>query len=159
MSDSLWVYRDYNPTTDEAFIYATWIDSFRESAFAEQLRPHTYAKGQHALIAGILKRPNAHITVACAPDNIAQIYGWICWEVARDAFVLHYVLTKRRPVDYQRMGVARGLIKPLAELSRPIYLSHLTHAGRDILNKHPMEKVALCLAYSPYLAADPEVSV
>lgn len=158
---SPWHYREYQPKSDESFIFSTWIDSYRSSQLAQTMRQHAYRNGQRALIRTILARPTARITVACAPDHTAQIVGWICWEhdPRKNAFILHYILTKRRPVNFQRLGIAWGLLKPLLQLSLPIYVSHMTHVADDILQKHPMEKVSALFAYSPYLAFMPEVDI
>lgn len=159
-SSAPWVLRDFAPG-DEAFIFATWLRSYRASRIAGALEPELYFFEQQKVIARLLK--SADVRVASSPDEARQIFGWIVGK-RPDArppaiAVVHYLFVKG---EYLEMGLGRKL---LAEIVPPagasVFFTHMPPAtspvdrngrkqrlaGHDVL-KH----LAPNAVYNPYLA-------
>jgi GNAT superfamily N-acetyltransferase len=88
---------------DHAFIYATWLRSYRDSNAARSLvdDPRFYYEYHHAIIEAILSRGS--VTVAVAIGDPKTILGYAVHEPR----TLHYVYVKH---GFRRMGIAKALL-------------------------------------------------
>ena len=103
---------------DTAFLFKSWLDSYRYSDFAKPLDSRTYYDGHHAVIERILDRPDTRIVVACLPDTPYVDLGF----AVAEADTLHFVYVKR---NARQFGVGSALLTAL-ELPASPRLSHVT---------------------------------
>ena len=97
--------RPFDRLSDEDFVYATWIKSFRDSPYARAIPTPLYTIGQRSRICAILDGAETIIHVACDPDTPELIYGYAVWG-NRD--MLHYVYVKGQ---YRKLGIAKALLQ------------------------------------------------
>ncbi len=89
--------------TDEPFIYATWLKSYRNSEFARHQTSDLYYAHQHDLIEKLMQ--GNQVNVAVIDESPDVVLGWAC---GRDG-ILQYVYTKKA---FRRLGIARKLTHP-----------------------------------------------
>lgn len=111
---------------DEAFVFDSWLNSYRNSPFSKNIRTTLYFEEHRKLI----QRICAKATVICAvnPEDGNHIYGWACAEPEHPLPVIHYVFVKDL---YRGFGVARLLIRELKVSSKFAYThdSGVRHEG------------------------------
>lgn len=91
---------------DVAFIFSSWLRSYRHSRFAQDLHTTIYFTEHHKVIESILQ--TCDVLVACDDKNPADIFGYICFERVEGQFVLHYIYTKQ---TYRMLGIATLLLE------------------------------------------------
>jgi hypothetical protein len=101
---------------DTAFLYKSWLDSYRYSDWGKQFDNRTYYDGHHAVIERVL--PRSRVVVACLPDNPTVDLGFAVGE----ADTLHFVYVKR---NFRQFGVASALLEAL-DLPKSPRISHVT---------------------------------
>ena len=116
--------------TDESFIYATWLRSYRNSEFARHQENDKYYWRQHDLIEKLMK--GNQVNVAVIDESPDVVLGWAC---GRNG-LLHYSYVKKA---FRRLGIAKKLVTPW---NAGAY-SHRTLMA-PLLMKHAL--------YDPYLA-------
>lgn len=142
---------------DQAFVYSSWLQSYRSSAFARPIPTHTYFDRHHAVLERILARPTTRIVVATPEDAPAVILGWAVTEgllrgSARDGAAgpvlitpttstptLHYVYVKEQ---FRKLGIARQLV---TRLGRRFAVTHRTAVVEGAMRRRPD------VVYDPYL--------
>lgn len=107
--------------SDHPFVFASWIKSFRFSAFAKHIPHDDYCRGQHDVVEELLAR--ARLVVAALPEDEDAILGYAVLEPD----VLHYVFVKER---FQRFGIGAQLVR---ELPETVVCTHRTYVADDIL--------------------------
>ena len=125
---------------DVSFIFSSWLKSFRNSFFAKPIDNTVYFSEQHKLIEKLVKQ--APVIMACNPDDISQIYGFICAQRIEGVFCLHYLYVKH---SFRKLGIGRALVNSFEHdsSSAGVYTHH-TACG-EIL-KHKFN-----LVYHPYI--------
>jgi GNAT superfamily N-acetyltransferase len=113
------VFRESKPE-DRAFIYSSWLRSYRDSEFARSLSTDIYFHGHRQVLERILDR--ATTIVACDPEDPDHIYGWLCHEMGYPP-ILHYVYVKH---PYRGMGLGKQLFAAFDQGGKFDY----THQGR-----------------------------
>lgn len=121
---------------DLAFIFSSWLKSFRESEFAKGIPTSLYYREHHRLIERLLER--AQVLVACNPESPSQIYGWICFERSR-ARVIHYVYVKQ---PFRELGIAKRLLEAALAGEEGFFYTHLGITDGKLKER---------AVYSPYL--------
>lgn len=107
---------------DLNFILNSWLVSYREH---KEEWPHDfYFKHHEAKIKALFEKPDRFF-IACAPDELDFIYGWLCAE----APVAHFAFVKRA---FRRNGVAKSLV---AAAGLPAY------------------SFVVCSCWTPYISA------
>lgn len=149
-----WAFRPYSRETDEALVFATWINTYRESSgFGRSMKPHTFSIGHHDAIERIMGWPGVNILMACAPDMPGQVFGYICYEAREQETIVHYLWVKGWPVRFQRHGVASALLACAAPGEQPtVIASHWTDMAERIVKHRPHLVAKYSLIYSPYFA-------
>lgn len=102
---------------DDAFIYSSWLKSYRQSPAAKEFSNDVYYSGQSRLIARLMKE--ATILLACSQDDEDQVYGYICFGPG----LLHYLYVKHA---YRGYGIARLLTERVT--TGPLEYTHLVPA-------------------------------
>jgi len=114
------VLRDYSPVSDEAFIFSTWIKSFRDSAFARAVPAPIYDRSQRARIENVLSRKDTYALIAKPKGTPELILGYCVGQVPN---IIHYVYVKK---DYRGNRITPKLFWYLQEWSRehPVLYTH-----------------------------------
>lgn len=140
--------REYNVSTEQAFVYNSWLHSYRSSRFAKSIDSKIYYTFHHMIIERILNRPTAKVLIATHKDTPDTILGYI----ALDAFkcpTIHFVYVKH---PFRCLGIGRALLKaargPKSEVSvSDLNYTHASESGTILLSKIPDIKAH----YNPYL--------
>lgn len=95
---------------DEAFIYGTWLRSFKATGIAARRIPERiYYSMHHRVIERILARPSCWGCVVFPDGDPGTILGYIIGEsTSSNGTVLHYAYVKSA---WRGMGVFRELLK------------------------------------------------
>lgn len=125
---------------DAAFIFNSWLKSFRDKGLAKPVCNEVYFSEQHKLVEKLLKRCTT--VIACNPTDPASIYGWACFERVEGTFVLHYAYVKQ---PFRGLGLAKEI---LAEAKHDWQTAGLfTHWTTSALKLHQKHN----LIYHPYI--------
>ena len=122
--------RTYNPDTDEALIYNSFLNSYIRNALKDTKYPlpsmirhidrSLFFKYYTSELNTIMLDPNLEVLVACWTARPDEIFGWC---IKQDANLI-YVYVKEK---YRGRGVARALVMKLFD-SQP-YIKYSTSAG------------------------------
>ena len=111
---------------DLSFIQNSWIRSFRKSVL--QINDNIYGREQHKLVNKLISRSNCWL--ACNPDELYQIYGYIIFEKLAEIGIMHYVYVKS---PYRRYGIATRLFKMIEHDSQyPCIVTHYTQWNKHL---------------------------
>jgi len=123
---------------DVAFVFNSWLKSFRNTGLSRSVQNEVYFSEQHKLIERLLKESTT--VVACNPTKPEDIFGWACFQWVDGIFVLHYVYVKHL---YRNLGLANELLAESAhDFSTAGLYTHWTHmallcAAKKNLLYHP----------------------
>lgn len=119
------------PTAEElAFVYDSWANSFRKSAWAGCVPNHMWEAVSREMMRGIVDR-GAVIVVAVTPIEGAEGRRVMGYAVAEpDRRVLHWLYVKR---DFRRVGIGRQLLTALAPPDEKWTYTCRTHASSSFL--------------------------
>lgn len=129
--------RDYEPFSDEEFVFHSWLKTYRNSPFAEGIRSSLYYPSQHRVIEQIIARSTVLMAVSKEDGN--HIFGYIVFE--KDPPVLHWMYVK---YSYRGMGM-ENLLLERSSLPCESFYSHFCY---DWVSYTKQRK----LQYHPYLA-------
>lgn len=90
---------------DKAFVFNSWLKSFRNGTFCNNVDNSIYYTNQHTVIDKLLEK--CTVSVCCNSEDPKIIYGYIVYEFIQGQFVLHYVYVKN---IYRRLGLAKKLL-------------------------------------------------
>lgn len=140
--DSLEV-RIYNPDEDKAFVYASWLNSYKYSSyFAKRIHPHIFFKGHQKVIDHLLAKPLIQVLVAHPKDDENTMLGYLCYERDQDLkAVVHFVYVKD---TFKKMGVARALFDCAEIATNAMKFTHWTLDVNDLMEKYPK------MVFDPY---------
>jgi hypothetical protein len=128
---------------DQNFVYASWLNNFKESPFAKRITHAVYFENQKRVIEKILERPGSSVIIACDIEDPWSIFGYLVYERTDDAPVIHYAFVK---AIFQKMGIMNTMLKAArVDLGSAVF-THWTSVSGDFLKKHPG------LTYDPYRA-------
>lgn len=123
---------------DTAFLFKSWLDSYRYSDWGKQLDSRTYYDGHHAAIERVLENPRTRVVVACLPDTPYVDLGF----AVSTGDTLHYVFVKRQA---RQFGVGSALLAAL-DLPPAPRISHVTGDWfRCFRSRYPTSR------WNPYL--------
>lgn len=123
---------------DEAFIYNSWLTSYRgSSSHISYIPPDIYFAAHHKAIERIFQRADTSVVVACLKGDENVILGYLVSE----ADVIHWVYVKQ---SFRRMGIARAMLDD-ALLTSEVWHTHRINDFDWIQNKFTD------LVYDPYL--------
>jgi len=131
--------------SDISFIFSSWLKSYRDSYFAENITTTIYYAEHHKVIERLLK--GCDVYVACNDNDVAELYGFICGERIEGLFVLHYVYVKQM---YRSLGIGTMLLNMYDHDSSTAALyTHHNKLAAKLSSKYN-------LVHSPYLALTPD---
>ena len=123
---------------DQNFINNSWLKSFEKPMAA--VPKELYRKGQMKLMARLMEESTCYI--ACSPEELTQIYGWMVFGKIGDIGMLHYIYVKH---PYRRFGIGGKLFSMLiCDKSVPVIATHATMYLDHIKDKWN-------LTYNPYM--------
>lgn len=134
--------REYQ-SDDTAFIFSSWLRSFKTSFFAKDIANKVYFWHQHKLIENIVSE-GGKILVACDPEDTSVVYGWIVYShLSRHGLpCLHYIYVKQ---SFRGLGMAKALVKAAKiDTSKMSVCSHITGLGKTLAEKYNF-------LYNPYI--------
>lgn len=102
--------------SDINFILNSWLKSYRNSKKTKKMTNDEYYTKQSKLIFELLQ--SSQIRVACNPEDIKQIFGYIVYEVSG---VVHFAYTKQ---VYRKFGVLKALLVQANLYNKPIVCTH-----------------------------------
>jgi hypothetical protein len=139
MTNSNWTIRNANGE-DLAFIYATWLNSYRYDAkLSKGVRNQIYFAEYNRVIDRILTRDNTKVQVACKPDEPIVIFGFMVSQPG----VYHYCFVKEA---FWKQGIAHSLAEASGNLAYPNpQYTHRTSLLGPVLAAHPE------LIYNPFI--------
>lgn len=108
--------RDYHPISDCAFVMATWMRAYRDSAFARGVPTPIYNVRQRQRIERTLSREGTRILIACGADAPELIMGWSITSPQR----LHYIYVK---LAYRQQGIGSSLLTAMHDDGSPMFYS------------------------------------
>lgn len=130
-----WTIRQANGD-DISFIYATWLNSFREdSDRGYECRKSIFFAEYNLVADRILEDLNTEILVACSPENQNVIFGYLVYEPG----IIHYAYVKEL---FRKLGIARSLF---IAAETPKVITHKTRTIKPILRKHDE------IIYNPFI--------
>ena len=127
---------------DIAFIYATWLRSYRESGILpKRVRKHIFFTAYGMILDNLLTAKNTQIIIACRPEDEDTILGYIVFEKQ----ILHYIYVKEL---FQGYKIGNELYK--AAFPKPptdIYITAMT----DTDNAQGFIKSKPQFIYDPFI--------
>ena len=136
------VYRQMTPK-DSPFVYSTWLRSYRQMPFAQNMSNDTFFHHHKQIIEKILSKPNTKVVMVCEDADPDHLYGYSVVEQYGDATIIHYVYIKHA---YRKLGLAKNLITT----QYPLFgdkLTFVTHESRH----HKQFKDKFNIEYNPYI--------
>jgi hypothetical protein len=142
-----WVLRQAIPD-DRAFIMNSWLKTFEKSAYRLDIPMTEFFAFHHDVLEDLLERSSIIVAIRppnpLRPDNIDEIYGYLCVETDLRPRIIHFLYVKNK---YRKMGVGRSLVEDwLSDVKEPVFYSHRTEDG-DAFAPH----VFRVAEWNPYL--------
>lgn len=116
MSDELFAFRPMSKA-DEAFIYNSWLKSYRDSPTVRSVPNSLYFAAHHDVIEQLLSSPTANVIIACNPEDPEQIYGYGVGDVG----VIHWIYVKH---PFRGNGLGRALEQRLVGTADAVTYTH-----------------------------------
>lgn len=131
-----------------AFVYSSWLQTFRYSGYARAIKKNVYFNYQSAVIQSILER--CKIMCLVDPKQEENLIAWAAFEdLGEDGpWVMHYLVVKP---SYQKLGIANEIIRSIKPKGRLCYFSHKNDNREQPWLKTWLEEKHQ-LIYNPYLA-------
>jgi hypothetical protein len=134
--------------TDIPIIFNSWLESYRVGDEPRKMGNDLYFRNHHRLVTELASRAGVQVLVACATDDIDQVFGWACAEPA--SRVVHYVFSKK---PFRESGIAAQLIATFAEEHRwapdsEVFATHHTFFLDKVCKRS--ERWRRRIVYNPY---------
>lgn len=98
------ILRAYEAVSDEAFVYSTWMKSYRESGWGRAIPAPIYNIEQRKRIDKLLLREDSWMLIASNRETPEQIFGWMVGEGNNK---IHYLYVKH---SYRGEGIGHKLV-------------------------------------------------
>jgi hypothetical protein len=136
---------EFRPMTkaDEAFIFSTWLKSYRHSQFASDMSNDVFFTYHKGIVADILKVSKVILIVN--PEDPDQIYGYAVAQQVGSRLITHFVYVK---YNFRKLGLAKAIAQHMNLFSESV--NFITHVPRN----YKSFKGKLKLEYCPYLLAE-----
>ena len=124
--------RPYNPETDKAFVYSTWLRGlFYANDFYNQIERSAFFGNYPKVLDSIISK--SAINIACDSEDNDVILAYVVLQNE----TLHYCYTKAA-------WRLKGLQKALLSVNPPKYCTHITPIGNDM-------RLARNIVFNPFL--------
>ena len=128
--------------TDEAFIYSSWLRSYRNSDFASHISNAIYYDAHKQIVSKLLEE--CEVFILCSHTDEDHIYGFICYtNLTPKLSTLHFLYIK---YSYRKMGLANYMYDATVGQhgGSTICITHNNSYLKDKIN-------SLGLIFNPYL--------
>lgn len=112
---------------DVPFVISSWLKSYRQSNSASSMEGDTYFSTHGKAIKHLL--PYFRSAIACDPDNIQDIYGYIVYHESVSVPIIHYIYVKKH---FRTMKIATRLLDIALDGSKEFITTHATEKGREL---------------------------
>lgn len=133
--------RDYTDV-DLPFIYNTWLECYRETNAAKDIRDRVYYPEHHKLIENLFNIA-MKVKIIHLSDSIDTVLGYLAYEPDPDAPIIHFIYMKN---SFRGLRLARMLLEHAELNPNHCYYTHRTNKSYWIDQKFPG------LIYNPYLS-------
>jgi len=125
---------------DVAFIFHSWLKSFRNGRMPSKVDNGIYFTEHHKLIERLVKR--CTVTLAVDPKEPGNILGYIVYERIDGIFILHYIYVKH---TFRNMGIGRELFESTGhDLETASCGTHATNVSEKLQHRFNV-------IYHPYI--------
>lgn len=114
-------FREYRDG-DYNFLLSNWAKSYRGSPYSGPIPNNRYHETMKELVDQLLER-GAYVVLAVSQDNDDQFLGFVCWEQAAAAAVVHYVFVKDEFREIHGLG---RILLSVATKGQPFVYTHKT---------------------------------
>lgn len=90
---------------DVAFIFNSWLKSYRNSHFSRYIDNTVYYSEHHKLIERLVS--DNQVLIACNTEDPNQLYGYICAGRVDNFLVVHYIYVKH---SFRNLGIGKQLL-------------------------------------------------
>ena len=125
---------------DIAFIFNSWLKSYRNSLLADKISNPVYYQFQHEAIERLLKRCTVQVICSAADNN--ELQGYVVYEIVDGVLVFHFAYVKH---VYRKLGLLKLATKSL-NISEGGFYTHDTAIGNKIIRDKKLKFI-----YNPYL--------
>jgi len=123
---------------DVSFIYATWLDSYRnDSNIGLSVKKSVFFDNYRLVLDHILSKNTTKVLVAVKNDDPSVIFGYMVGEP--DQSILHYVFVKGA---FHGFGIATALFNEMFDGSGAVVITHRTKTAQDLCEE---------FTYNPFL--------
>lgn len=129
--------------SDLGFIFNSWLNSYKESAYGGKYQTKPVFFANHKPIVQAIVA-SADALVACNPDEHDQIFGYIVFNRPN---VVHYTYVKH---SFRKFGIAKTLFQHAVDISKPVEITHITEFYELVKKNHR----DLFITYNPYLTKE-----
>ena len=91
---------------DKAFIFNSWLKSFRNGFMVKNVDNTIYFLNHHKIVDSCTTKGTT--IICCDAQDSRIIYGYICFEHIEGQFVLHYIYIKE---VYRKLGLGKMLLE------------------------------------------------
>lgn len=131
-------------STDESFVYSTWLKSYRHSNFAADMSNDVFFSYHKEIVAKILSEST--VTMLVNQEDPNQIYGYGVQQKIGDRSITHFVYIK---YNFRKFGLATAIVDHMDLF--PDTTNFITHLPRNYATKF---KAKYGLEYNPYLLGE-----
>lgn len=129
--------------SDTAFIFSTWLKSYRHSSFAKDMSNDVFFNHHKEIISSILKSSN--ITLLVNDTDADQIYGYAAQQMVGTTSITHFVYVK---YNFRKLGFASKLAAEMKLFPDDVnFITHLPRYYSSLKSKYGLE-------YNPYILSD-----
>ena len=125
---------------DLAFIFNSWLKSYRFSDLAEKITNTIYFADHHKVIERLIE--DSKVVVACNEEDPSQVYGYIVGGALDGIALLHFIYVKH---TFRNMGVGKTLLDAMGhDKEKAGVYTHHTRMADKLAAKYNF-------VYHPYL--------
>lgn len=136
------VIRKYDPTSDEAFIFSTWLRNYKHSSyFAKRVKPSVFFAGHHKIVSHLLAKPTTTTFIAHPKDDPNTMLGYLVCDTSLERPIVHFTFVKEA---FRKMGILRTLMSAAKITAENMSFTHWTIPVDDLIRKFPD------IIYNPY---------
>jgi len=139
---------------DIDFVFDSWLRSYfhylkTKGAFQEPLHkwkdPMLDVQVFFPEHRRIIQKLDANIIVAANPEDLDQIYGWICSTRPNEEIViLHYCFIKQ---PFRHLAISKRLLDVALSNCSRVFYTHFTKAAGDFI----LKRLGSSAIYNPYM--------
>ena len=125
---------------DLAFIFNSWLKSYRFSHLAEKITNTIYFADHHKVIERLIE--DSKVVVACNEEDPSQVYGYVVGGALDGIALLHFIYVKH---TFRNMGVGKTLLAAMGhDKEKAGVYTHHTRMADKLAAKYNF-------VYHPYL--------